>query len=305
MDASSIMNSISQDLGLIDKAIIRIIEGTKQNDYLARQKAGQKSSDTAGVKLAGPNVSSVRITKGGSSMGIGNIAEGAVWGSDPEEMAKKSLALGKLNESVLDAFDKYGKQFTVPFNPASFSLSGNAGGRIENTDFTGTQDSKKGQIVSFQPAPLTIRLDVDLVFNDVDPSDAFIETNATNIKGAAKTIGKVIGKTDEHSIRKEIEGLIAATRSFTTSLVSFNWGEMTYYGELERLTAEYKMFNPAGEPIAGTVHMTILLIDKGINEKSMGKWYKAYLDAFATKGAHSMASKAQKYGGSALSNFTL
>jgi len=295
-------NLVSEsNFGLIDKAVIKVIQGTSYNSF----RNGDSKGESAGVKLAGPNLSSVKITKGGSSMNIGSITEGAVWGSSAATMSKYAEALGGLAASVTDAFSEYGKTFTVPFNPASFSLSGNAGGRVENTDFTGTRDGKKGNIVSFEPAPLTIRLDVDLVLNDVDPSDAFIETNATNIKGISKTVGKTIGKTDEHSIRKEVEGLLAATRSFSTSLISFNWGAMTYYGELERLQAEYKMFNPAGEPIAGTVHMTVLLIDRGVNEKSMGKWYKAYLDAFANKGSRSLASTAQKFGGSALSNFTL
>jgi len=285
-----ITNLISaSDIGLVDKAVIQVIEG----EY--NTVRGKNKDNSVGLKLAGPNTSTVKV--GGGDISIGKLASGAVRGMGPATRTLNDLA-GALTQ----AFEFHSKSFTVPFNPASFSLSGNAGGNIEINDFS---DGNTGRNVSYMAAPLTIRMDVDLILNDVDPSDAFLETNATNIKGVANTAKKALGMANGHSIRKEVEGLIAATRSFESSIVSFNWGAMSYCGELERLDADYKMFNPAGEPIAGTVHMTILLIDKGVNEKSMGKWCKAYQDAFADKGARSLAPDSQKYGGGALANFTL
>ena len=63
------------------------------------------------------------------------------------------------------------KCFHVQFNPSELSLNGYGGGRVTKTDFS--DKDGKGDI-RFESAAVRITLNVKLIFDKVDPQDAFM-----------------------------------------------------------------------------------------------------------------------------------
>ena len=192
------------------------------------------------------------------------------------------------------------KKFQVQFNPNTLSFSGYGGGMITKTDFS------SGKAITFEPADVRISMDVDLIFDKVDAQDAFMGDKlnlaptalVTNTaKGSLKAAGK---KT--YSVQTEVEGFIAALRSPMTRRITFHWGEMNYSGVLNRVSAQYTMFNVQGCPIRAKVELSLVCADEDVSPNSMGVWQKYYNEAFGG-GSQSYVQAAQKV--SNLLNFNL
>ena len=76
------------------------------------------------------------------------------------------------------------KCFYVQFNPSELSLTGYGGGRVAKTDFS--DKDGKGDI-RFESAAVRITLNVKLIFDKVDPQDAFMaEKLGTSMTGMAQ-----------------------------------------------------------------------------------------------------------------------
>jgi len=276
---NTVTDYLANSIGKVEKAVIKVVD-----DGNGKGEDGVRLEDAVCKSIPlGQFESAYRISK--------NVQNDAI----------KDLA--KLHVDVEQQFAT-GKQFTVQFNPATLRLRAAGGGQTEIQNFIKGEDEKAAIGISYQPIPFSIHMDVDLIFNKVNPNDAFIEIGQSpaTIKGAANTVSNLLGKNSTYSIQNEVEGLIAMTRCFTTCVMSFNWGKLCYSGVLQQLDANYSMFNPKGEPIAGTVHLSMILIDEGVNERNSGKWYKAYQEAFSEQ--TSLSSAESLLGGSAFSNFT-
>lgn len=255
----------------------------------------------------------VVVDDGDDSAADGISLQGADSKVDMAFKAKRDLRqssmemLGEL-QGTADGFLQNGKQFKVQFNPATLQFNASGGGYSEIKDYAKSgEDAKKTGSdigIKYGKVPFQVTMEVDLIFNKVDSNDAFVEVfqGMSTFKGLYKTGANLTGKNSSYSVQNEIEGLIAATRVFTTCLISFNWGKMHYCGILQNLNTNYTVFNPKGEPVAGTAHLSMILIDEGVNQKSAGKWVKAYKEAFDK--SKSLASTGQSVGGSAFSNFT-
>lgn len=189
--------------------------------------------------------------------------------------------------SAIEAAQKLADKFTgdnklrfeVQFNPATLNISAQRGGVITSVDFTGNNAAQGLQV---QPTYMT--MNVDLIFNKVDPSEAFLDqklifTQALqgNVKSTLNTLSKFTGSVG-YSVQSEIEGLIAACKILGTVYVKFDWGKLSYVGLLDALDCEYKMFSPKGEPIYGVVHLSMILADPKVTDGNLGKWNEAYLE---------------------------
>ena len=284
-DVGTFLNNM---VGNVEKAIIRVVD--------------DKDGDFGGtIKLESDGEAVSQALRG--QMNTAYMSES--FNRDTQISSIKGLA-SKLSSN--DNIFNQGKMFKVQFNPATLQLHATGGGISEVKNFAKSQQEQdktgKDIGVSYEALPFAVNMDVDLIFNKVEPNDAFIEIGQSlaTFKGAYKTVANVIGKNASFSIQNEVEGLIAATRCFQTCLMSFNWGKLCYNGVLQNLSSNYTVFNPKGEPVAGTVHLSMILIDEYINEGSLGKWYKAYQEAFADPIKLSTAESV--VGGGAFSNFT-
>ncbi len=193
------------------------------------------------------------------------------------------------------------KLFYVQFNPSELSLSGYGGGLASKTDF-----SENGNGITFEKAEVRITLNVKLIFDKVDPQDAFMSDKANTSTtamstGIAKAALKAKGKKD-NSVQTEVEGFIAALRSKYTRRITFHWGTMTYTGVLNRVSSQYTMFNVQGLPVRAFVNLSLVCADEGVSPNSMGGWQTYYQELFKD-GNQSYVKAAQKVGN--LVNFNL
>lgn len=161
------------------------------------------------------------------------------------EEASKLLYSGKKKDGITSgsyAKEKLGEQFRimeVQYNPAKLSFRTSAGDTpMENPQAGG----QMGVITEITRPPETY-LDLEL----------FVEGEDTRIK---------------------INGFLGMMSSELTRSVIFYWGEMCFPGEVVHVSAKYSMFSRTGNPVMGTVSMSIR------QEVSQGKEFEYWLKAF-------------------------
>ena len=268
------------DNGNIERAVITILDG--------RSGDGDDSVTQLGiVSINGIETSAGSVMKASSSL-----------------IKAKSKLLNEAGEKEISALTQiFGqtKSYVVPINPKSLHFHGHGEEPIHKIGMAVSEEGEGGTRQSEAAvSPMSIHMDFELVFNRVDPDDAFLENKVTpSLMGAVRTLR---GTTKNCSVQLELEGFLAAARIFDTSMMSISWGSMFYCGLLDSVHAEYKMFNPKGEPIYGTVHVSMILIDKEVNSTSKGMWEEAYEEAFKG-GSNNLTGKAQKWG--SMINFNL
>ena len=278
-DALSVAGSSTSYTTNTEKAIIEIID-LRDRDV--------KLDDSVKIVGKGASIGSFTGSAGaGSFIGSGIIAD---------VVGKISGVKGNtLKASYIEELASNRKLFTVQFNPSSVSFSGHAGGMVALLDY----NSRKNEGASYKPANTTISMSVNLLFDSMDPQDAFMDDKAnlsmTNIgKGVAKAALTVTGNK-KTSVQKEVEGFIGALRNRDTRLVTFHWGDFNYSGVLNRISAEYTMFNPVGEPVRANVGITIMCADAELWPNSLGVWQQRYKESFEG-GSESFKDKAQSIG---------
>ena len=273
----SFLDSVSQRSGNIEKAIIEII------DLRGRKVVVEPPVEVQGGGLAGrqssiPSLPSLKASE--SFAGASALAD----------------TIG-LYGPVSPHFNVEGatrKLFYVQFNPNELSLSGYAGRPVKRMDF-----SKEGIAPEYTMANPRITMNVKLIFDKTDPQDAFmgdkLNMSATSIAtGGVKAVRSLTGKKD-NSVQTEVEGLIAALRSTYTRRITFHWGTMNYTGILNRVSAQYTMFNVLGLPIRAYVDLSLTCADDEVSPRSMGMWQEYYEQLFDI-GDQSHVKAAQKAG---------
>lgn len=290
----SISDSISQRSGNIEKAVIEIID-LRGRKVVVEPPVEVQGGDLAGKKSLIPSMPALKVeeTLAGKLAVEDTIAY----------VAKESGLNVPDNQSSLPS-DVEGitrKLFYVQFNPNELSLSGHGGGMTRKMDY-----SAEGSTITFGKADVRITLNVKLIFDKVDPQDAFMgdkfNMSATSIAtGTAKAALSATGKKD-NSVQAEVEGFIAALRSRYTRRITFHWGTMTYTGILSRVSSQYTMFNVLGQPIRAYVNLSMVCADEDVSPNSMGVWERYYQQLFEA-GDQSYVKAAQKAG--SLLNFNI
>lgn len=191
------------------------------------------------------------------------------------------------------------KIFYVQFNPSELDLSGYGGGRMAKNNYAEKKDGVRTNELTFDSMDVRIELRVKLIFDQVDPQDAFMADKLTAswtsiIEGVTKAGLIGAGKKEPCSVQKQVEAFIGALRSPNTRQVVFSWGNMCYTGVLNKVIAHYTMFNVVGAPVRATVDLSIVCADEK-DENSMGAWYTAYKNAFEG-GSKSYVKNGQKMG---------
>lgn len=284
----SLSDSVSQRFGNIEKAVIEIIDLRGRKVMVEPPVEVQGGGGLAGKQSAIPSMSFLKASEtfaGASALG------------DTVAYVKKAAGLDVGNNPVSPLSMVEGatrKLFYVQFNPSEVSLSGYADRPVMKTDF-----SKKGSGPEYIRANPRITMNVKLIFDKTDPQDAFMGdkfnmSTTSMVTGTVKAVRSATGEKD-NSVQEEVEGLIAALRSIYTRRITFHWGAMNYTGILNRVSAEYTMFNVLGLPIRAYVNLSLTCADKDVSPGSMGQWQK-YYDRLFRDGDQSYVKAAQKAG---------
>lgn len=192
------------------------------------------------------------------------------------------------------------KRFAVKFNPSQITFQAVGGGKVEKRDYeVEHKDPGKKVDISYQEMQPRIQMNLQLIFDDYERTQAFMLEKFTDASAAARTVvtgiaNAVTGRT--YSVRPQVEGVIGALINPFTRKVSFNWGKMKYQGVLNSVNAEYTMFSTDGNPIRANVNIGILLVDETLDYQSMGPWQYSYLTVFGKDDKSDLGSAVQNVG---------
>lgn len=280
----SLVEGFSQSMGNIERAVIVITDNRgrqiKKEDHVEIQP-----NSSVGLSRA----FAVSLMEGAEGISPVSVIEAALENVQPPVQLPPRVSVPATT-----------KIFHVKFNPNELTLSGQVAGGKTKTDFS------KGKTIGYGVSSDRITMSVKLIFDKVDPQDAFMADKLTPsassaVTGLIKANAVKKGKKD-YSVQKEIEGFLAALRSPDTRDIVFHWGKMSYSGLLERVSAQYTMFNVTGQPVRGVVNLTLLCVDSRVSPASMGVWQAQYDAAFQNQN-QSYVKAAQKVGN--LINFNL
>lgn len=242
--------------------------------------------------------------------GLGSLSNAEAAFDKADELTKqvenvtKLAGLSNMTKSLTGAVTAIAERgmdaarlFTVQFNPSELQFTGYGGGRVAMTDY-----SKPGDDAYADAMPARIVLTVKLIFDQVDPQDAFMGDKFTGsatsiLKGVTKAGLKLAGKKS-NSVQQQVEGFVGAIRDENTRGITFAWGNLSYSGILNHVSTQYTMFNVTGEPVRGTVQLSIVCADT-VKEgdkntlQGLGQWQKMYDKAFVGD-SKSLVGAAQK-----------
>ena len=274
---ATVGNAAVENTGNIEKAIIEILD-LRDREAVLRD--------------------AVRISEGGGLGGLANVAGNLNTGLVGDYLNGLQNAMD-VNNDVADAyFQKLAskkKIFTVQFNPSTLRLSGHSGGPASTTNFSALNAKE----VKRKAVDASISMSVELLFDSMDPKDAFmndkIDVSPTGFLTGMADMGLTMGQKKKKTVQRQVEGFIGALRNENTRLITFNWGEICYSGVLRRVGAEYTMFNVAGEPVRAKVGLTIMCADVKEWPNSVAVWQERYKNSYLG-GSESGVKASQKLG---------
>jgi hypothetical protein len=203
--------------------------------------------------------------------------------------AVDSSGLGAVSKAASKASTKV-HTMQVQYNPASLSIQANA----ESIPFTYLQQNIDSGVPNQSPRPPMVVLSVELIFDAVNPSDAFMMDKLRLSAGSAVSdiSGALQAKKGGYTVQPHTNGLIAALMRPGTRVVTFRWADMAFTGQLIEVQAVYTMFSVSGKPVRSHVRMNIA---QQVESSSDLKYWDQALDkAFSTSneiGGRSIASE--------------
>ena len=282
--------NLANNLGNVEKAIIELVD---LRDRVVKVEDGVKVQTGSRAGLGG--------MKGTGFASTGMLSDYAK--SMTESIVGENG--GTTVKSYVDTSDlKNAKKryYTVQFNPGSLTLTGHGGGLVQKMDY-----SKGNGEITYTQGDTNISLSVSLLFDSVDPADAFMDGKisaslTTMGTGVAKSVLSAMGKK-KNSVQTEVEAFVAAIRNKYTRLITFHWGDFAYSGVLKSVNVTYTMFNVTGDPVRAKVDLSIMCADND-SPNSFSWWQDKYMQAFGTDkiagqkgfGSESFTNASQKVG---------
>lgn len=170
---------------------------------------------------------------------------------------KAVLKIGKLNKNAKETIEYY--DMPVQYNPSSLSLSSRAGLIEEKGPGEAGLGSRKSAVL-----PPEVTLHVELFFEAVENDQAFLSDakqqsmeEALGKKRAYPPDSRCKASGQESLVQRQVDGLISLVMQVSTRQVIFVWGDMSFGGELEDVSARYTMFDPRGNPIQARAELSI------------------------------------------------
>ena len=216
------------------------------------------------------------VKVGSGNGGLGSLTSGV--STNCTERLQDAIGAASVPGSM-DKVQK--KKFSVPFNPQELSLSGTVGAQVARKNVV--KNGFDRHIYSKNNVQIVLK--VRLIFDSEVPQDSFMGN-----------------KLSTYSVQKEVEAFTAAVRSPCTRQITFNWGNMSYSGVLNQVSAQYTMFNVIGAPVRAIVDLSLMCADTFAKGSDVGAWDQAYSDVFG-EGTQSYVKATQKAG--SLVNFNL
>lgn len=266
---------------------LRSLTGAVQKAYIAFEDERFKTKE---ITVAPYKSRAAGLPPG---MELGKLAKAAE--AITATSAKISDVMGGVLTGKMETIDAQ-NVYEVKFNPSELSFQVHGGGPVQKAnEVPGSEGAISHTWVEMSPR---IMLNVPLIFDDYERTDAFMLEKFTDITAAARTLVSegartVTGRT--YSVRPQVEGFVAAMRNKRLRSITFYWGQMAYSGMLEMVDATYTMFNMEGHPIRAKVTLSILIVDEKVQDGNLGDFWESYKAVFE-QNSSSMGSAVQNIG---------
>ena len=180
----------------------------------------------------------------------------------------------------------------VQYNPTSLSIQANA----EAIPFTYLQQNIDSGIPNQSPRPPMVVLSVELIFDAMNPKDAFMAEKISLSTGGivSSVAGVAQAAKGGYTVQPQTDGLIAALMRPDTRVVTFRWADMAFTGQLIEVQAEYTMFSVSGKPIRSKVRMNIA--QQVESDADIQYWNKVLDTTFSGNGEAGGKDMGQKLG---------
>lgn len=168
----------------------------------------------------------------------------------------------------------------VQYNPNTIYLETQAGKQVQYSGGSLGNGSNNQIMQIVQPVATTMSF--QLVFDDMNPQDAFMLENlaptAGNlISGVSDAVKK---KKGGYSVQTQLDGLMSLLTQDVTRQVIFYWARMCFRGELISVNNRYTMFNKDGNPIRGVAELSIRQGNEEQYKYDERYWEEAFDRAF-------------------------
>ena len=212
---------------------------------------------------------------------LGNAAKNA--GSSKGFFGKVGDAItSKDPNKVAEEYEKNNKfmKVTVQFNPQSIRMD-SLNGSVQDIN-----NGDVNKLVQQKDFLGRTKMSFDLIFDDVDPMDAFMLNEVANLNVtdlARKGMNMIEHKGNTFSVTKKMEAFMALLATNGGQHVIFFWSKMTFRGMVTGVSNTYTMFNTAGNPIRGTMHLEITQDASKTDEFEYENksWEKSYNKVFS------------------------
>ena len=164
----------------------------------------------------------------------------------------------------------------VQYNPSSIQMQTTTGSQLDYCG--GSMGNMANNMIVQNVVPTSTTMNVQLVFDEVNLFDAFMVNNVNSPVGSGvQAVKNLVQK--QYSVQHQIEGILSLLTMDATRQVVFYWAKMCFRGELTAVQANYTMFNKSGNPIRGTVNLSIRQGEQaGVYDPD--NWEKAYDNLF-------------------------
>lgn len=180
----------------------------------------------------------------------------------------------------------------VQYNPSSLSFDTEAGMQVR--PMGGNAGAGANQQLMRDNAPAATTLRVQLIFDDVNPADAFtLQNNALFTPTVGNVINSIGNLAKTHSVQAQIDGIMSLLTLAQTRQVIFAWSKLCFRGELFNVSSRYTMFNKHGNPVRGVVEMSIRQ-QSNISSADDQYWDEAFEMTFPKTTGGNLSGQASK-----------
>lgn len=176
----------------------------------------------------------------------------------------------------------------VQYNPSTLTLQANA----QPIPFTYMMQNIESGIPNQDSRPPMVVLSVELMFDDMTPTDAFQMDKKRILETVASSV--ISAKKDGYTVQPQTDGLVAAILRPETRLVTFRWADMAFTGHLIEVQADYTMFSASGRPVRSKVRMNIA--QQVESDADIQYWNNALEKRFVSGNDQTLKGSAQNMG---------
>ncbi len=197
--------------------------------------------------------------------------EGSQTGQNMASLIKKALS-GATGTGDNTAWGTH--RLEVQYNPSSIVIQANA----DSVCFRHLQQNMDDSIPNSMNRPPSVVMSVELLFDDMTLADSFMVekfTSGVSAQTVSNVAGMLSGKV--HSVQSKLNAFVGLMQNDLTRIITFQWADMSFTGEVTEVQVRYTMFSTSGRPVRGTVRLNIT---QQVDNKEQSEYWNKAFDQF-------------------------